>query len=141
KHLGTPYAQQWNFGVQRQVGSGLAVAVSYVGTRGLQLFRVRNINFPQGLLLLRPYDGFSTITMQESGATSMYHSLQLMAQRRFSRGGTFMAAYTYGKTLDDAASGSTRYYTSAVGDPANLRGSRGPADFDRTQRLVLSYNV
>jgi hypothetical protein len=143
KNTRTDYAEQWNFGIQHQLGSGMTFAGSYVGTHGLQLFRARNINYPIliGGLLRRPYDGFSTIMMQESGATSVYHSFQFTAQKRFSRGASFIAAYTLGKAIDDAASNSTRYYTNATGDPQNLRGSRGLADFDRTHRLVVSYNI
>jgi hypothetical protein len=50
-----------------------------------------------------------------------------------------LAAYTFGKTIDEA-SGADRFYVNAVGDPVNLRGSRGLSDFDRTHRLVMSYN-
>ncbi len=51
-----------------------------------------------------------------------------------------LAAYTFGKALDDSTSG-VRYFTGSTGDPADLRGSRGLADFDRTHRLVVSFNV
>jgi hypothetical protein len=51
-----------------------------------------------------------------------------------------LAAYTFGKALDDSTSG-IRYFTASTGDPENLRGSRGPADFDRTHRLVVSFSV
>jgi len=142
EHHITGYAQQWNFGLQRELSNGLLAAVSYVGTRGRQLFRNRNINYPRtvGTALVRPYDGFSSIMLMDAGANSEYHSLQLTAQKRFQKGASLLAAYTYGKALDEAAS-TTRFYDNATGDPANLRGSWGPAAFDRTQRLVVSYNL
>ncbi len=68
-----------------------------------------------------------------------YHSAQLTVQRRFARGASILGAYTFGKALDDTTTG-VRYFTSATGDPADLRGSRGLADFDRTHRLVVSFN-
>jgi hypothetical protein len=136
------YVQQWNFGIQREVRRGLLVAASYIGTRGLQLFRAVNINYPRlvGTSYVRPYDGFTTIVQSQAGATSDYHSAQLTVQRRFARGASVLAAYTFGKALDDSTSG-VRYFTASTGDPADLRGSRGPADFDRTHRLVVSFNV
>jgi outer membrane receptor protein involved in Fe transport len=142
EHHITGYAQQWNFGLQRELSNGLLASVSYVGTRGRQLFRNRNINYPRtvGTALVRPYDGFSSIMLMDAGANSEYHSLQLTAQKRFQKGASLLAAYTYGKAMDEAAS-TTRFYDNATGDPANLRGSWGPAAFDRTQRLVVSYNL
>ncbi|MEX2300993.1 MAG: hypothetical protein WD733_08665, partial [Bryobacterales bacterium] len=142
KNITTDYTEQWNFGIQHQLVGDLMVSATYVGTHGVHLFRRRNINFPRlvGDVPQRPYDGFSTIDLQDWGANSIYHSFQLTAQKRFARGGSLMAAYTFGKAIDDTAQ-STRYYTNATGDPANLAGSRGPADFDRTQRLVLSYSL
>ncbi len=64
------YVQQWNFGIQHEVRSGLLLAASYIGTRGLQLFRATNINYPQlvGSSYVRPYDGLTTIVQSQSGA-------------------------------------------------------------------------
>jgi outer membrane receptor protein involved in Fe transport len=142
KNTRMDYVQQWNFGIQREVRSGLLVTGSYIGTRGLQLFRATNINYPRlvGSSYVRPYDGLTTIVQSQAGATSDYHSAQFTVQRRFARGASVLAAYTLGKALDDSTTG-VRYFTSSTGDPSNLRGSRGPADFDRTHRLVVSFNV
>ena len=136
------YVQQWNLGIQHQLENGILVAASYVGTRGLQLFRATNINYPRlvGDTFVRPYDGFTTIVQSQAGATSDYHSGQLTVQKRFSRGVSVLGAYTFGKALDDSTSG-VRYFTAATGDPGDLAASRGPADFDRTHRLVVSYNL
>jgi hypothetical protein len=142
KNTRMDYVQQWNLGVQHQLGASLLVSASYVGTRGLQLFRATNINYPRlvGGVYARPYDGFTTIVQSQAGGTSDYHSAQLTIQRRFAHGASVLAAYTFGKALDDTTTG-VRYFTSATGDPADLRGSRGPADFDRTHRLVVSFTV
>jgi hypothetical protein len=136
------YVQQWNFGIQHQLENGLLIATSYVGTRGLQLFRATNINYPRlvGNVYVRPYDGFTTIVQSQAGGTSDYHSGQLTIQKRFSRGASVLGAYTFGKALDDTTTG-VRYFTGATGDPSDLRASRGLADFDRTHRLVVSFNL
>jgi len=47
----TPYSQNWNFGVQRQLDSSLTLEVNYVGVRGLRLFRVVDGNPPQPNLI------------------------------------------------------------------------------------------
>jgi hypothetical protein len=142
EHAGTGYAEQWNFGVQHEVANSFLVAASYIGTRGLQLFQQHNINYPRGVApkLARPYDGFSTIMMMDAGGRSFYQSAQFTLQKRFRRGDTLLAAYTFSKALDEAAA-TTRFFDTATGDPANLRGSWGRASFDRPQRLVVSYNL
>lgn len=136
------YVQQWNFGIQHQLSASLLVASSYVGTRGLQLFRATNLNYPRlvGNAWVRPFDGLTTIVQSQAGATSDYHSGQLTVQKRFTRGASVLGAYTFGKALDDSATG-VRYFTAATGDPGDLRASRGLADFDRTHRLVVSFNI
>lgn len=39
-----PSAQQWNFGIQRDIGRDLVAAVSYVGSKGTHLTLERNLN-------------------------------------------------------------------------------------------------
>jgi hypothetical protein len=43
----TPYSQNWNFGVQRQITESLSIEVNYVGVKGARLFRVVDANPPQ----------------------------------------------------------------------------------------------
>jgi len=47
----TPYSQNWNFGVQRQVTSTLTFEVNYVGVKGNRIFRVVDGNPPQPALV------------------------------------------------------------------------------------------
>jgi hypothetical protein len=43
----TPYSQNWNVGIQRQLASSLTLEVNYVGVKGTRLFRVVDGNPPQ----------------------------------------------------------------------------------------------
>jgi hypothetical protein len=43
----TPYSQNWNFGIQRQLTNSLNLEVNYVGVAGTRLFRVVDGNPPQ----------------------------------------------------------------------------------------------
>ena len=43
----TPYSENWNFGIERQITDSLTIDVNYVGVRGLRLFRVVDGNPPQ----------------------------------------------------------------------------------------------
>src|SRR5262245_44644773 len=46
RNLETPYIQQWNFGVQQQIGNDWVVEGRYVGTRGLKLLTAVGFNQP-----------------------------------------------------------------------------------------------
>jgi hypothetical protein len=84
-----------------------------------------------------PVDGtpvFSSIFAEDTIANSNYNALEVMLQKRFSRGLQFQAAYTYSKSIDD---GSTFEETL---DPFNYRASRGLSIFNSKQRFVISYD-
>jgi carboxypeptidase family protein/TonB-dependent receptor-like protein len=83
---------------------------------------------------LRPYPGYGTINYRGFDATSNYNSLQVSLNRRFSRGLTFGAAYTYAKTL------TTANDINDLTNPFNTRDyDYKLANFDRTQVLVVNY--
>jgi hypothetical protein len=46
-HFKTPYSQNWNLGIQRQLTNSLTVEINYVGVKGNRLFRVVDANPPQ----------------------------------------------------------------------------------------------
>ncbi|HTM47876.1 MAG TPA: TonB-dependent receptor [Bryobacteraceae bacterium] len=53
--------------------------------------------------LLRPYPRFTTVTLYRNNiGHSTYHSFQSRLEKRFSRGLTFSAAYTFSRLIDDA---------------------------------------
>jgi len=53
--------------------------------------------------LLRTYPRFTTVTLYRNNiGHSMYHSFQGRVEKRFSRGLTFTAAYTFSRLIDDA---------------------------------------
>jgi hypothetical protein len=143
RDLGTPYAQQWNFGVQWQLGKSRVFEMAYVGSKGTHLIDSRNINQPQPSVNRQnpgPNPYFSEIDIIESQANSTYHSLQGRLQQRLWRGLSLLASYTYAKSIDDASG-----FFNTTGDPNfpqnsyNLSAERGRSDFDMRQRFTLSY--
>ena len=83
-----------------------------------------------------PPDGvpvFSSIFAEDTIGNSNYNSLQVSAEKRFSHGLQFQAAYTFSKSIDDASSFEN------VLNPLNYRLSRSLSLFDARQRLVTSY--
>jgi len=148
----TPYNQQWNFTLQQEVPGQIVLSAAYVGSKGTRLWLNREVNpavyIPgvgsNGLPLStagnidsrRLNRNFQGIDKASTDGNSTYHSLQVSATRRFSKGIYFMSNYTFSKALDYE---SLDRNASLPQDPYNLRAEHGPADFDRRHNLVVSF--
>jgi hypothetical protein len=138
-----PEAWHWSFSFEREVGFNTVVEVGYVGRRGLHGQRERNINQLQpGTVqanpginpdFLRPFKGFGVIRVTNNDANSIYHGLQLGATRRFTRGLSFGAAYTYSKSEDDGSA-----QRDVIPNAFDASALRGPSDFDRRHVMVVN---
>jgi hypothetical protein len=144
------YMQQWHLSVQRQISSSTVLELSYVGTKGTHLLFPRDGNqVPQGRLgpgnlqLSRPDSQYQSITTYFNDAGSNYNALQLQLNRRFTKGLTFLANYTFSKALDncslDLTTGGGCEYQNAYAPSATY----ALAQFDQAQRVVVagSYDL
>ncbi len=161
----SPSTQQWNLTVQQQLPGSWIFEAGYVGAHGIHLRETRGAIEPFDArthpVTLTDVDGVSyTITQNTVGnanarsrglglapsgyqlfandAYSHFNSLQLSLSRHFSKGLYFQGAYTFAKSTDATSSGNTAFNT-AVNSQASLDPSRGLSDFDRPQRLIVSY--
>jgi hypothetical protein len=95
----------------------------------------------QRLQLLRPYPQYTSIaSFMKNVGSSTYHSIQLRAQKRYSRGLTLSLAYTAGKLIDNASGrviGFTEFLPP-VQNYYNLRAERSISEGDISQRLTPS---
>ena len=105
--------------VQRGIGLGTVVSAAYVGNRQHNIVRLRNLNVvapgarfspanidPTNNLalpdaFLRPMVGLGDVTIRENTGSADYDSLQLTANRRYSRGFSAAGTYTFSRTRDD----------------------------------------
>ena len=99
------YIQQWNLFVEHTVGQNFVVKAGYVGNHDVGLRRsVPNNEPPPGpgdVQSRRPFQNISSIDMRATNGQSTYNGLELQAQKRYSGGLSFLASYTWSKTLDD----------------------------------------
>ena len=155
----SPYSQQYNLNLQYEFAHDFLWQVGYVGSGTRHLDGCRQFN--QALIATpeNPVNGQTTTTNEnlaqrvpfqglaggsylcETSFNAGYNGLQTSLTKRTSFGLTFLASYTFSKTLD---------YTSGTGgidsleldfmsgDQTDRRQSHGPSDFDRTHRVVLS---
>jgi hypothetical protein len=102
-------AYSWNLGVQRQLTASSAFTLSYVGTRGIHLYRDYNIDTPVpgpgDLTTRRPYNGIApgvtSINYATSDGRSIYHALQAELSKNFSHGLQGRVSYTWSKEEDN----------------------------------------
>jgi outer membrane receptor protein involved in Fe transport len=138
------YVQQWNFNVQQEVVQRIVLTAAYVGSKGTHLPIQRGLNpgvFRPGataanLETRRIYSPtFAGIPSYESTGSSSYHALQLSVNKRFSRGYTLLANYTYGKALDIGSLDVIGFFQNTL----DIRSEKGRSDNDVRQRFVASF--
>lgn len=126
---------QWSLGLQRTLPYDSVLTMDYVGTKGTHLGILESLNEPTPVgaaSAQAPYPNFGYIEYRNNVADSVYHSLQVSAQKRFSRGLTAQIAYTWSHSIDDAMD-----YPQ---DATHFYYDRGSSDFDVRHRFVASYS-
>jgi hypothetical protein len=130
----SPYSQQWNFEIQREILRNLTLSTAYVGSHSLRLSIGGDYNTaltpgpgadrPRALWPHAPVTGYDRSVGQSS-----YHGLLVKAERRFARGFSYLVAYTWSKSIDVASSAQFRENIS-LQDPYNPNESRSVSGFD-----------
>jgi len=124
--------QQWNFFVERSAGENIVLKAGYVGNKGNAIPRYIYPNDPRpgtgDVQSRRPFQNLGSVTIRSSDGQSTYHALDLQAEKRFSRGLSFIAAYTWSKALDDAT----------ILDVWLGGNNKGPSVFDLEHRFTYS---
>jgi hypothetical protein len=142
----SPYTDQYSLEIQRQVSASSVVRVGYVGTKGTALLQTIDGNpaLPRArrmdpLVRVDPTRG--AIRERANSASSIYHSLQLGFERRFSRHVSANVSYVWSAFIDDAsevANNSAAVIVIAQ-DSFNRRADRGRSSFDRPHVLTGSF--
>jgi hypothetical protein len=162
------YIQQWSAAVEQSLGKDTVVEIGYLGSRGFHLQRAHLINNAQpgpGLIQpRRPFKkisfvpdtvlpanitvasttfGVSTINLLENSAQSWYDAGYVNVRRRATKGLSFLANYTWSKSLSNAPDfRSPMFEASIPQDNSNLEAEKGPA-CDVRNRIAISavYDV
>jgi hypothetical protein len=138
------YVQQWNFNIQQQLTRDTMLQLAYAGSHGTHLMMKQDVNQAPPRVgvtnqdVNRPYIGVSpllrSLSQVKSTGWSTHNSLQARLDKRFSRGLTGMASYTFGKTLDIVSDTE-----GATLNAYNFNYDRGLAQFDVAHTLTLSW--
>jgi hypothetical protein len=124
----------------------MVLEVGYVGSLGRKLNMRIDINqatlptsLGQPIPPRRPYPAYSSILMSKDIGNSNYNSLQTRLEKRFSHDWSFVAAYTFSKSLDDSSS-TNDLASPNGGSPQNVRNIRaeyGVSSFNQPQRFTF----
>lgn len=137
-----PRTTQWNAGVTQRFGRWVTAEASYVGSRGDNLIRPTDINYPHPARVValqattagavnpvRPYQSYGAITMRETTARSRYHGLLTSAKIETGRSGNITLNYTLSRNQTDAT--NDRDAVDIPQNPANPDADYADARTDR----------
>jgi Carboxypeptidase regulatory-like domain/TonB-dependent Receptor Plug Domain len=135
-NLRTPYVQNWNVNVQRQVAKTVAVEIGYVGSKGTKLTRLydKNQDFSN--------PNWSAIDVFSGGANSTYNAVETTMRLYGFHGFSGFSTYAFGKSLDGASDGIDFNFATAAfpQNSDNLRAEKGPSTFDTRNRWTTAMN-
>ena len=137
------YIQTWNLSVQQTLPYSLVLELGYQGTKGtrLDIQRLPNRSAPGAPLTSeqrRQIGNAVGFTYDTSDGNSVYHALQVRFTRRFSKGISANALYTFSKSIDDASTIGNGGTVVAQNDQ-NISAERGLSSFDQRHVLNLFF--
>jgi outer membrane receptor protein involved in Fe transport len=167
-NLKTPYSEQGNIGIQRQLTSDIALNVSYMWSRGVQLYGIRDLNLPTtttnftytindasgtpvGAYAVpvmtgkRPDTRYGTVAYAENGVNSYYNGLVVQVNKSFAHGLQALASYTWAHEIDDGQSYGESTNNLWLSGPSywlnngNYKADKGNGTLDQRHRFALSW--
>ena len=140
----TPYSEQWHATLQQQIVPSTIISLAYVGTRGVHLDDLVDINAGSpgttNVGVNRPYPFFAQIYQLQTNEISSYNAVQITGERR-ARNLSFLASYTYSHALDENTnSPGTNNASGDAMNPYDLRAEYGNSDLNIPNRFVASAN-
>ncbi|GAC1359525.1 MAG: hypothetical protein NVSMB3_07070 [Acidobacteriaceae bacterium] len=141
-HAPAPNVQQWSIGFQRELPMELTAEVNYVGTKSTHLDVLNDLNQPSiaapGAPSKTPFPNFGYIEHANSIGYGNYNGLEATLSRRFRKGFSVRAAYTYSRSLDNTPE-ELESNSGAPPDGRNYAAWYGLSDFDIPHRFSLNY--
>jgi hypothetical protein len=162
-HAPPQYIQQWSASLEKQLGLETTIELGYLGAGGFHLQRahlinnaqpgpgliqprrpfpkisfVANSSFPSNVTVASATFPVSTINLLENSSQSWYDAGYVNVRRRYASGLSFLANYTFAKSLENAPDFRSPMFEAAT--PQNnddLNAEKGPG-CDIRHRLAVS---
>lgn len=152
----TPYIQNWQLSVQRELPGNMLLDVAYVGNHAVKLILLADYNQARPLTTAelalpaaqrpsldarRPISGFRSISATLPAAYSNYHALQVKVERRFAKGLYLLNSFTWSKAIDNASQvlEEPGGNTGTPQNVYNIRADRGIGAYDQPFNNTTSF--
>jgi hypothetical protein len=145
------YANQFNASLERQLTGTMTVQVEYIGNMAHKIGSSGTVNINETIpslrgatqnQALRPFPQYGNVSWwSPDWGNSSYHSLNLIGEKRFSKGLNFLATYTWSKFLDDIEAASELAPSANFGQETYYAHhlDKGLSGNDFRQRLTASF--
>jgi len=148
----TPYVEEWNLTVEKQLPWKTAWQISYVGNAGIHLWATKQANQPLtngpgSPNTRRPLSQYASGSLVETSpwGTSSYQGLSTKLEKHWSNGVSFLAAFAHGRAIDFQDASALGLCLGGTGcgggdnpqNAYNLAPQRGPSDNDVANRFSL----
>jgi hypothetical protein len=162
----SPYTQQADIAIERQLTANLGLTVSYVWTRGIALLTTRDLNVgalgpevtyrindssgnqtgsystPTYRLANRINPAFRRIVQIENGGRTWYDGLIVQLRKRMSHGLEGSVAYTWSHAIDNAnqGGGTNALFFDSIRSTfsGDYSNDKGSSQLDQRHRLVVN---
>jgi len=136
----TPYSEQWNLTVQRQLLSDMTLDIGYVGNTNKDQIGYDPINSavtpgPGPIQPRRLMPAFGDLDGGNNKFSSMYNSLRVNLVKRFTKGLQLNGNYTWGRSMTNSSS----LAEATVQNPYNLHQEWGRSSIDLRQIFQLAF--
>ncbi|HEY3442343.1 MAG TPA: carboxypeptidase regulatory-like domain-containing protein [Paludibaculum sp.] len=163
----SPYSQQGNLSVERQLSRDIGLTVSYIWSRGIAMFTQRDMNLgPQGpavtykildasktqvgsfttptyLFANRVDTRYGRILQVENGGQSWYNGLAIQVQKRMAHGLQAQVSYTWSHAIDTSNQGGASNNISSTFNNATYNGDysfdKGTSSLDQRHRASINW--
>ena len=154
----TTYIEEWNLDVERAISKSMAVQIAYVGTHGVKLAHLANLNQPvqpldsnfQALCTGCPPSNFGRpffntvpnvagIRTEAHDYSSIAHALQVKFEKRFSADWSMLNSYTWQHTIGQSEENEFMEPQNTH-NLAGERGDNGP-DYRHQFSSAWSYEL
>lgn len=138
----TPYMDQWNIGIERQLPANAVLDANYVGSVGRHLDWGPIMNTPSpgpgDVQSRRPYPYMLQQWFDQSVGNSRYNALQVTLNKRTSHGVTFLVAYTLSHSNDDGCGLGANCNST---NPYNRKVDYGTSDTNQTNAFSAAFTL
>jgi carboxypeptidase family protein/TonB-dependent receptor-like protein len=155
-----PYTMQWTLSLEKQLGQTLVVKANYVATRGLGIWLAANANQPLTTIVDGrqftpnptaapvPNPNFNSFRYIDPASKQMYHSVQLVVEKRLSHGLRFNTSYTLAKNIDfGGGQGGTKGAENSGGGSSfrsanyyDMKGEKGLSSLHVKHNFTVAYS-